>query len=126
MAELFYLVAAQYRGSGQLATTNTSMPFWNYFAPSGNLASDQTYTSNDPAFVAAVSSVEGWADAFMRRIRYHTPADMSLSEEYNRNDGISTGALDLTWSYASVLTAAFARAALRQESEYATAVANLA
>jgi glucoamylase len=89
------------------------------------LIAGQTYSNNDSNFGAAISSIEGWADAFIRRIKYHTPTDQRLAEEYNRNDGISTGALDLTWSYASLLTAAFARAALLNDTNYITAIANL-
>ena len=46
----------------------------------------------------------------MRTVKYYTPADGHLAEEFNRDTGVAQGAADLTWSYASVLTAAFARA----------------
>ena len=64
-------------------------------------------------------------DAFMRTIKHYTPADGHLSEEFNRNTGVPQGAADLTWSYASVLTAAFARAELRGQTAYARNLANL-
>jgi glucoamylase len=125
MAELFYFAAAEFQSNGSLAVTNTSLPFWKYFAPGADLTADQTYPSNSTAFGAAISAIEGWADAFIRRIKYHTPADQRLAEEYNRDNGVNTGAKDLTWSYASVLTAAFARAHLRNDRSYVTAVADL-
>lgn len=125
MAELFYLAAAEFQSSGSIAVTNTSLPFWQYFAPDAGLSAGQTVSGDSQAFSAAISAIEGWADAFTRRIKYHTPADQRLAEEYNRNDGISTGALDLTWSYASLLTAAFARAHLMNDSDYITTIANL-
>ena len=61
----------------------------------------------------------------MRRIKYHTPADQRMTEQYSRNDGTATGAQDLTWSYASLITAAIARATLRNDTGYIELVANL-
>jgi glucoamylase len=125
MAELFYHAAAEFRSSGTVIASATSLPFWQYFAPGAALTIGRPYTSDDPQFEQAISGIEGWADAFIRRIKYHTPLNQRLAEEYNRNDGTSVGALDLTWSYASLLSAAFARAALREDSGYITAVADL-
>jgi glucoamylase len=125
MAELFYRAALFFRTGGSFTVSSTSLPFWQYFAPAANVTAGQTYSSNDATFSAGISGIEGWADAFMRRIKYHTPADQRLTEEYSRHDGISTGALDLTWSYASVLSAAFARAALIGDTDYVRAVADL-
>jgi glucoamylase len=125
MAELLYRTATEFRNDDILAVTNRSSAFWQYFAPGAALSAGRTYRSSDPQFNEAVSAIEGWADAFLRRIKYHTPSDQRLTEEYDRNDGSSTGALDLTWSYASLLSAAFARAILKGDAEYATAVADL-
>lgn len=61
----------------------------------------------------------------MRRVKFHVPADGRLAEEYHRRDGIATGAEDLTWSYASVVTAAMARAVVRGDVGYARGLANL-
>lgn len=61
----------------------------------------------------------------MRRVKFHKPADGRLTEEYNRFDGDVTGAKDLTWSYAAVLNAAFARAKLMSDKSYNTDLANL-
>ena len=44
-------------------------------------------------------------DQFVNRVRTHTPADGSLSEQFNRVNGFALSARDLTWSYASFLTA---------------------
>ena len=40
----------------------------------------------------------------VRRVKYHTAADGSLSEQFNRNTGFETSYGDLSWSYASLLT----------------------
>ena len=48
-------------------------------------------------------------DAFLKRLQYHSNPDGSLSEQINQDTGFMQGARDLTWSYASFLTALFAR-----------------
>jgi glucoamylase len=125
MGELFYRAAYDFQNIGTLSVTNTSLPFWTYFAPMAGLKAGSSYPSGSPTFVAAISALEGWADAFMRRVKFHAPADKRLAEEYDRNDGSNTGAKDLTWSYASVLNAAFARARLMNNTEYIVDLANM-
>ena len=39
----------------------------------------------------------------------YTPSNGGLAEQYSRNDGTPTSAVDLTWSYAAALTAFAAR-----------------
>jgi glucoamylase len=48
-------------------------------------------------------------DAFLRRACFHTLPDGHISEQINRNTGFMQGARDLTWSYASYLTAFWQR-----------------
>lgn len=48
-------------------------------------------------------------DQFVERVRLHTPKDGSLAEQFSRKNGYATSARDLTWSYASFLTAIQAR-----------------
>jgi glucoamylase len=125
MAELFYRAAYDFQTSGTLLVSNTTLPFWTYFAPAAGLTAGSSYTSGSSAFTAAITALEGWGDAFMRRVKYHSPSDMRLAEEYDRETGNNTGATDLTWSYASVLNAAFARARLMNDTAYITDLANL-
>ena len=49
------------------------------------------------------------ADQFVSRVQYHSNGDGSLSEQMNRETGYMTSARDLTWNYAAVLTAFWAR-----------------
>ena len=125
MAQYMYATASEYNGAGSITVTNVSLPFFTYFTPKANLAEGQTYGYDSQAFRKAVNGMEGWGDAFMRRIKYHTPSDGHLAEEINRNTGAAQGAADLTWSYASVLTAAFARAELMGKRQYVKNLANL-
>lgn len=48
-------------------------------------------------------------DRFVQRVQYHANPDGSLSEQMDRRTGFMTSARDLTWNYAAVLTAFWAR-----------------
>lgn len=72
-----------------------------------------------------LAALQGWGDAFMRTAKYYTPAGGHLAEEINRDTGVPQGAADLTWSYASILTAALARADASGDRRYASQLAGL-
>lgn len=108
LAEYFYRTVSAYQLAGSLTVTNISAPFFSYFAPSGDVTISEIYQSNTTVFGSVISALEGWGDAFLRRVKYHTPADGNLAEEFNCNTGTLQGAVDLTWSYAALLTASFA------------------
>lgn len=117
MAELFYRASASYTATGKIAVTGTSLPFWTYFSPQANVSAGHTYQSSQVEFFDMVNSLNGWGDAFMRTLSYYTPSNGHLTEEINRSTGKPQGAIDLTWSYASVLTAGAARAAAMDNME---------
>lgn len=48
-------------------------------------------------------------DSFLKRIQFHTDNSGHLSEQFNRHNGMSQGARDLTWSYAAFLSCLRAR-----------------
>lgn len=125
VAELFYHAAFHLETNGTLFVSEISLPFWSYFAPAANLLGGSSYSKDSIEFGATISALKGWADAFMRRIKFHAPEDGRLAEEYNRHDGLNVGAADLTWSYASVINAALVRARLRGDDSYSTELANL-
>ena len=62
-----------------------------------------------PEFNELVSDLVGLGDLYMKRIRLHLNGDGSLSEQMDRNSGFMTSARDLSWSYASFITAYWAR-----------------
>lgn len=125
MAELFYKASFDFNTAGEIVVTNTSLPFWSYFAPSAGFTAGQTYSSYGSPYKTALGALEGWADAFMRRVKFHTPTDGRLAEEYDRAIGYTRGAEDLTWSYASIITASLARAKLLNDSSYVSSLADL-
>lgn len=64
------------------------------------------------AHSSSVSLAESWVargDAFVQRTQFHANADGSLSEQMDRESGYMTSARDLTWNYAAILTASWAR-----------------
>ncbi|KAG8625020.1 hypothetical protein KVT40_006771 [Elsinoe batatas] len=125
MAEMMYRAVSEYRSAGSITVTNTSLPFFTYFAPATTVSVDSTYATNSTEFCGLTDALLGWGDAFLRRIKYHTPESESLSEQYNRGTGVSQGAADLTWSYAALLEAAIARADASGDKEYLTKLANV-
>jgi len=127
LAELFYRAANELRMSASsLTVSKASAPFWTYFAPAAGLAEGSTYSVGSSQYEGAVAALEGWADAFMRRIQYHSVGTAGhLTEEFNRKTGFEQGAADLTWSYAAFLTAAFARAQLMNDTGYMEGIAEL-
>jgi glucoamylase len=125
MARYMYSTSQTFSGAGSIAVTNISVPFFNYFAAEAGLQVGQTYSSSSQEFNQTISSLNGWGDAFIRTIKFYTPTGGHLSEEFNRKTGVPQGAADLTWSYAGLLTAAFARAGVRGYGGYVASLANL-
>ena len=126
MAQYLYSAALEFEQVGSLSVNNITTPFFSYYAPNARLESPTIYSSDTAQFNSAIESLKGWGDAYIRRIKYHTPAGRNLAEEFNRNDGYAQGAADLTWSYASLLSAGFARAKLSGDASYVESIANLA
>lgn len=69
-----------------------------------------TYASGSDEFTTLTSAVQSFADGFVEIIAKYTPSNGSLSEQYSKSDGSQLSAYDLTWSFASALTAFEARA----------------
>nr|OQO21361.1 hypothetical protein B0A51_11978 [Rachicladosporium sp. CCFEE 5018] len=127
MAQFMYSASSSYTSAESLVVTATSKPFFDYYAPNAKVVAGQTYSKkvNSKAFKEIISALNGWGDAYMQTIRYYTPANGHLSEEIDRTTGVAVGAADLTWSYASLLTASFARAEAKGDNQYVRKLANL-
>lgn len=96
IAENLYRASMEFQSAGQITVSNSSLPFWKYFSPQNEYQVGRQYRSNTAQFQQMISSLQGWGDAFMRRIRYHTPQNGHLSEEVDRASGQAVGAIDLT------------------------------
>ena len=97
VAELHYTLAAEIRSSGQVPLDDLSAPF---FAQSGVVGSTDAGTAAD-ALVAT-------GDAMVRAVVYHSD-NLELSEQFDGTTGYERSVRNLTWSYASYLSAMRAR-----------------
>lgn len=68
-----------------------------------------TYDNSTSTFTNLISDIKEFADGFLAVNAKYTPSNGSLSEQFGRTDGTPLSATDLTWSYASTLTAFGAR-----------------
>jgi glucoamylase len=89
-----------------LVVTDISKPFFSLF--SSNIATG-TYSSGTSTYKTLVSAIRAYADGFIAINAKYTPDDGSLSEQFDKATGVPTSAVHLTWSYASALTAFYAR-----------------
>ena len=60
-------------------------------------------------YTTLTAAIKAFADGFVAVNAKYTPANGGLSEQYDKSSGAPTSAVDLTWSYASALTAFAAR-----------------
>ena len=64
----------------------------------------------DPRFIRIMKALALEADDYLKRSAFHANQRTgSMAEQINRNTGYMQGARDLTWSYASLLTAVYQR-----------------
>jgi glucoamylase len=87
--------------------TTTSLAFFQQFSPS---IATGTYSSTTPEYTQFTSAIKAFADGFVEIAANYTPSDGGLAEQYDKSTGLPLSAADLTWSYASVLTAGSSRA----------------
>ncbi|KAI9252123.1 hypothetical protein BY458DRAFT_559278 [Sporodiniella umbellata] len=72
--------------------------------------SGKTYIAGSQDFNKLAQNIALGADRFLSTVQMHAFTNGSLAEEYDRSSGMSAGARDLTWSHASLITAAYAKA----------------
>lgn len=89
-----------------MTITKTSLAFFQQFSPSVKAG---TYIFLTPTYITLTKAVEAFADGFLAVNAKYTPKNGGLSEQFDRNTGVPTSAMDLTWSYASALTVFNAR-----------------
>jgi glucoamylase len=100
---------SQFASTGSISVTDLNLPYLMHaLAADGSsaaLTTGETIRSSDPRFNAIIDGLTAVGDGYLRRVRHHAAADGSLSEQFKASNGTMTGAVDLTWSYASLLTA---------------------
>ncbi|KAL8683673.1 MAG: hypothetical protein Q9186_000446 [Xanthomendoza sp. 1 TL-2023] len=108
-AEQLYDALYQFRRAGVLVVDSTSLPFFRDLDPSIAIGN---YSASSRVYCNITSAIQNYADDFVNVVRKYTPADGSLAEQLSRSDGNPLSAVDLTWSYASFLTAIARRSSI--------------
>ena len=90
-----------------MVVTSLSQAFFAQFDPS---IAPGTYPSSSPTFSTLTTAIRAFADNFVAINEKFTPSNGGLAEQYSKADGVPVSAVDLTWSYASAITAFQARA----------------
>jgi len=106
VAEQLYDALIVWNQQQKINVTATSLPFFRQFIPDLAVGS---YTSSTSTYSTLTTSVKTFADGFLLVNAKYTPSDGSLAEQFTRTGGSPLSARDLTWSYASALTAFAAR-----------------
>lgn len=108
-AEQLYDAIYQWKQIGSITITTISLAFFQDLYSSAVVG---TFPSSSSTFTAIVDAVSLYADGYMSVAQKYTPQSGSLSEQFSKSDGTPLSASDLTWSYAALLTAYNARAAV--------------
>lgn len=106
-AEQLYDALYQWSQIGAFTVTSTSLPFFRDFCSE---IQPGTYDSASLTYKIITKAIRKYADGFLSIVEKYTPADGALAEQFNRDTGIPLSATDLTWSYASFLSATDRRA----------------
>lgn len=116
-AEQLYYALHTWETIGKIQVTDISFPFFKSILGHDSLQTG-SYASTSLTYNTLISAVKTFADGFVKVVAKYTPEDGSLAEQYERAAGTPLSAKDLTWSYASVLTAFQARAGTLQPKSW--------
>lgn len=120
-AEYFFTAAKDFQDKGSITISNLTAPFWKFYG-SGVDATERTITKDSEDFSKLIQAMIGWGDAYLRVVKYYSGDDGHYSEQFDKDTGVQRGAKDLTWSYASILTAAIARSKVRGKGDFVSAL----
>ncbi|KAI1189028.1 family 15 glycosyl hydrolase [Nemania serpens] len=106
-AEQLYDALYVWQTTRSITVTSTSLAFFKALVPSVTAG---TYASTSSTYTAIYNAVFLYAEGFVDKVSQYEFTNGSLSEQFDRNSGAPLSARDLTWSYASFLTAVARRA----------------
>ncbi|KAJ4989102.1 glucoamylase [Stagonosporopsis vannaccii] len=113
-AEILYRTASHISTSSKLTISTISLPFYASLLASSSLdINEGTYGPNDALFHSIIERLSTVGDQFLSVVRKHVDTEGSMSEQFDKETGFMTGALDLTWSYGAFLQAVRARNAAK-------------
>jgi glucoamylase len=109
--ELYYRCAREWEARGEIRVTPANVTLFRRLKVFSRMIVQVggTVRPEDPRFHALIRGLRQLGDDYMRRSRFHAAAEGAMSEQFNRDSGFMQGAAELTWSHASLLTAAWAR-----------------
>lgn len=105
--ELYHRMASDFESRGYISFNEVNRPFFQ--ALLHRSLPDARLSRGDATLKEILRALRAEGDAYLARTRTHTASDGSMAEQLNRHTGFMQGARDLTWSYASLLSAAWAR-----------------
>ncbi|KAG0176201.1 hypothetical protein DFQ28_007757 [Apophysomyces sp. BC1034] len=108
-AELYYRAIQEWQSSG-VTVTSISKDFFTKF--DSGASTGKKYNPGSDEFNSLAQNIALAADRFLSTVHLHRDSNGSLSEEFDRNTGYMTGARDLTWSHAALITAVQARSGI--------------
>jgi len=116
-AELNYRIAQEWGAQGRVDVTALNLPYLRAVLGDSALGkrwlrSGARLERGQADFDLLMSRIRETGDSYMTRVKYHTPRDGALAEQFNRDTGFMQGARDLAWSYASFITALAERSRL--------------
>lgn len=106
-AEQMYRATDLMEAAQAINVTNVSEIFFKQFLDTSKAGS--VYTAKSLEYKTIIQGMRQHGDSFLSVIRQFAATNGSLSEQFNRNDGVPQGARDLTWSYGAFISAAQAR-----------------
>jgi glucoamylase len=108
IGELYYRAANDWTRAGQITVTDPAKTFLLTVNTDAfkDIAPNTVLMSTDQMFKTVIAELQAAGDRQLGRIRYHANPDGSLNEQFNRDTGFMQSAVDLTWNYAGILTAA--------------------
>ncbi|TFY52909.1 hypothetical protein EVG20_g10351 [Dentipellis fragilis] len=107
VAEQLYDALLTWDAVGSLNVTSTSLALFKQLDASAAVG---TYAKGSAEYTTLTGAAKAFADGFIAVNAKYTPSGGGLAEQYSRSNGQPVSAVDLTWSYASALTAFGARA----------------
>lgn len=101
VAEHHYRAIEEFENRQAITVTRVSQP---WFKSLGLSVQPGVYRPSSYEYEIILSAIGKAADSYVRRVMFHLNGSKNMAEQYNRYNGQPLSALNLTWSYASVLT----------------------
>ncbi len=115
-AEFYFKVAIAIQNSESILITEQNLRFFRRILamndpslPDHSLNEFETIAVQSPMGRNLIANLKLRGDEYFETVRYYTGSQGEMSEQFDRQAGVPVSALDLTWSYASFLSALHAR-----------------